>query len=75
MILFCWFPQIEIESVDVDSELDEILKEAQETTPESNDISDIGTPKTPNTQTSSSGDFPMLIEAITLLQKALLVHR
>ena len=30
MILFCWFPQIEIESVDVDSEVDEILKEAQE---------------------------------------------
>ena len=48
MILFCWFSQIEMESVDVDSEIDEILKKAQEATPEGNDASDIGTSKTPN---------------------------
>ena len=60
--------------VDVDSEMDKILKEAQETSPEGDDTSDIGTPKTPNAQTSSSGDSPKLIEAITLLQKVLAVH-
>ena len=37
-----------MESLDVDSEMDEIPKEAQETTPEGNDISDIGNPKTRN---------------------------
>ena len=35
-------------SVDVDSEMDEIPKEAQETTPEGNDASDIRNPKTRN---------------------------
>ena len=56
-----------MESVDVDSEIDEILKNAEEATPEGNDASDIGTSKTPNAQTSNSGDFPNLIEGITLL--------
>ena len=37
-----------MESLDVDSEMDEIPKEAQETAPEGNDISDIGNPKTCN---------------------------
>ena len=36
--------------------------------------SDTGTPKTPNAQTSSSGDPPNLIEAIALLHKTLAVH-
>ena len=63
-----------MESVNIDSEMDEILKETQETNPESDDTSDIGTPKTSKAQTSSSGDSPNLIEAITLLQKALAVH-
>lgn len=67
MILICWFFQIEMESVDVDSEIDEILKKAQEATPEGNDASDIGTSKTSNAQKSNSGDFTNLIEGITLL--------
>ena len=71
MIIFCRFPLIAIENVDVDSEMDGILKEAQETNPEGEDTSDIGTP---NAQISSSGDSPNFIEAITLLQKALAVH-
>ena len=62
------------EIADVDSEMDEILKEAQETTQEGDDTSDTGTSKTSNAQTSSSGDFPNLLEAIFLLQKALAVH-
>ena len=74
MILFCSFPQIEMESVDVDNEMDKILREAQEITSEGNDTSDTETPKTPNAQTSSSGDSHMLIESITLLQKALIVY-
>ena len=61
MILFCWFPQIEMKSVDVDSETDEILKEAQETNPEGEDTSDAGAPKIPNAQTSNSGDCRLLI--------------
>ena len=56
-----------MESVDVDSEIDEILKKAQEATPEGNDASDIGTSKTSNAQKSNSGDFTNLIEGITLL--------
>ena len=71
MIIFCRFPLIAMENVDVDSEMDGILKEAQETNPEGEDTSDIGTP---NAQISSSGDSPNFIEAITLLQKALAVH-
>ena len=63
-----------MESVNIDSEMDEILKETQETNPESDDTSDIGIPKTSKAQTSSSGDSPNLTEAITLLQKALAVH-
>ena len=63
-----------MECVDVDSQMDNVLKEAQETNPEFEDTSDTGTPKNPNVQTSSSGDSPNLIEAITLLQKALTVH-
>ena len=63
-----------MESVDADSEMDEILKKTQETTPEGNDTSDAGTRNTPNAQTSSSRDSPTLIEAITLFQKALAVH-
>ena len=43
-----------MESVDVDSEMDEILKEAQETNPDGADTSDT---RTPNAQISSSGDF------------------
>ena len=46
--------KIEMESVDVDSEMDEILKEAQETNPDGVDTSDTGTP---NAKISSSGDF------------------
>ena len=61
-----------MESVDVDSEMDEILKEAQKkTNPEDVDTSDTGTP---NAQIDSSGDSANLLEAITLLQKALAVH-
>ena len=60
-----------MESVDVDSEMDEIIKEAQETNPEGEDTSDTGTP---NAQISSSGGSPNLIQAITLLQKALAVY-
>ena len=71
MIIFCRFPLIAMENVDVDSEMDGTLKEAQETNPEGEDTSDIGTP---NAQISSSGDSPNFIEAITLLQKALAVH-
>ena len=71
MIIFSRFPLIAMENVDVDSEMDGILKEAQETNPEGEDTSDIGTP---NAQISSSGDSPNFIEAITLLQKALAVH-
>ena len=71
MIIFCRFPLIAMENVDVDSEMDGILKEAQETNPEGEDTSDIGTP---NAQIGSSGDSPNFIEAITLLQKALAVH-
>ena len=63
-----------MESVDVDGEMDEILKEVQETTRESDDTFDTGTSKTTNAQTTSSGDSPTLIEAITLLQRALAVH-
>ena len=58
-----------MESVNVDSEMDEILKEAQEVNSEGKDTSDKGAPKIPNAQTSGSGDSPNLIEAITLLQK------
>ena len=72
MILFCWFPQTEMKSEDVDSEMDDILKEAQETNPEGEDTSDTENPKILNS--SSSWDSPNLIEAITLLQKALAVH-
>ena len=57
-----------MESVDVDSEMDEILKEAQETNPDGVDTSDTGTP---NAKISSS---PNLLEPITLLEKALAVH-
>ena len=60
-----------MESVDADSERDEILKDAQETNPEGEDNSDTGAPNILNAQTSSLGD---LIEAISLLQKALAVH-
>ena len=56
-----------MESVDVDSEMDEILKTAEETTLEDHDTSDTGTPKTPNAKISSSGDFLKLLEVITLL--------
>ena len=72
MILFCWFPQTEMKSEDVDSEMDDILKEAQETNPEGEDTSDTENPKILNS--SSSWDSPNFIEAITLLQKALAVH-
>lgn len=48
IILFCWFPQIEMESMDVGGKTNEIVKEAQEATPESDDNSDTGTLKTPN---------------------------
>ena len=58
-----------MENVYVDSEMYEILKEAQEATPEGDDSFDKGTPKTPNTQTSSLGNSPKLIKLITLLQK------
>ena len=47
MILFCWFPQIETESVDVDSEINETPKKAQETPPEGDDTFDTGTPRLP----------------------------
>ena len=60
-----------MDSVDVDSEMDEIIKEAQETNPEDEDTSDTGTT---NAQISSSGGSSNLIEAITLLQKDLAVH-
>ena len=63
-----------MEKVDADSEIDEILKETQETNPEGDDTSVTGTPQAPNAQTSSSGDSPNLIEAITLLKKGLIVH-
>ena len=63
-----------MEKVDVVSEIDEILKETQETNPEGDDTSVTGTPKAPNAQTSSSGDSPNLTEAITLLKKGLIVH-
>ena len=63
-----------MEKVDADSEIDEILKETQETNPEGDDTSVTGTPKAPNAQTSSSGDSPNLIEAVTLLKKGLIVH-
>ena len=53
-----------MESVDVDSEIDEILKETQETNSEGEDTSDTGIP---NAQISSSGESPNL-EAITLPQ-------
>ena len=62
-----------MESVDADIEMDEILKEAQKTTPEGDYTSDTETPKTPNAQTSSSEESPRLIEAITLIHKALAV--
>ena len=60
-----------MESVDVDSDMDEILKEAQETNPEGVDTSDTGTP---NAQICSSGESPNLLGTTTLLQKALAVH-
>ena len=60
-----------MDSVDVDSEMDEIIKEAQETNLEDEDTSDTGTT---NAQISSSGGSSNLIEAITLLQKDLAVH-
>ena len=60
-----------MENVDVDNEMNEILKEAQETNPEAEDTSDTGTP---NAQNRSLRDSPNLPEAITLLQKALAVH-
>ena len=63
-----------MEKVDADSEIDEILKETQETNPEGDDTSVTGTPKSHNAQTSSSGDSPNLTEAITLLKKGLIVH-
>ena len=63
-----------MESVDADSERDEILKDAQETNPEGEDNSDTGAPNILNARTSSLGDCPNLIEAISLLQKALAVH-
>ena len=63
-----------MEKVDADSEIDEILKETQETNPEGDDTSVTGTPQAPNAQTSSSGDSPNLIEAVTLLKKSLIVH-
>ena len=63
-----------MEKVDADSEIDEILKETQETNPEGDDTSVTGTPKAPNAQTSGSGDSPNLTEAITLLKKGLIVH-
>lgn len=56
-----------MESVYVDSEMYEILKEAQEATPEGHDTFDKGTPKTPNAQTSSLGNSPKLIKLIALL--------
>ena len=61
-----------MKSEDVDSEMDDILKEAQETNPEGEDTSDTENPKILNS--SSSWDSPNHIEAITLLQKALAVH-
>ena len=61
-----------MKSEDVDSEMDDILKKAQETNPEGEDTSDTENPKILNS--SSSWDSPNLIEAITLLQKALAVH-
>ena len=66
MILFWRLPQTELESMDVDSELGEILKDPQETTPEVDDTSDTGTNKTTNAQSSSSEDSPKLIEEIAL---------
>ena len=66
MILFWRLPQTELESMDVDSELGEILKDPQETTPEVDDTSDTGTTKTTNAQSSSSEGSPKLIEEITL---------
>ena len=51
-----------MESVDVDCEIDEILKEVQETNSEGENTSDT---VIPNAQISSSGDSPNL-EAITL---------
>ena len=53
-----------MESVDVVSEMDEILKEAQETNPEGEDTADTVAPTIPNS--SSSGDSP-----ITLLRQLL----
>ena len=61
-----------MKSEDVDNEMDDILKEAQETNPEGEDTSDTENPKILNS--SSSWDSPNVIEAITLLQKALAVH-
>lgn len=56
----------QLESMDVDSELGEILKDPQETIPEGDDTSDTGTTKTTNVQSSSSEGSPKLIEEITL---------
>ena len=60
--------------MNVDSEMDKIVKEEQETNPEGDDTSDTGTAKTLNAQTSTSGDSSNLIEEITSPQKALAVH-
>ena len=45
MILYCRFPQVEIKTVDVNREMDEILKETQEITPEGDHTSNIMNPK------------------------------
>ena len=66
---------IERNGKDVDSEMVEILKEAQEATPEGGDTFTTWTPKTPNAQTSSSRDSPKLTVSITLHRKALAAHR
>lgn len=54
------------ESVDVDSKMEEILKETQETTLEGDNTSDTETRKAPSAQNTNSRDSPKLIEAITL---------
>ena len=65
---------IERNGKDVDSEMVEILKEAQEATPEIGDTFTTWTPKTPNAQTSSSRDSPKLTVSITWHRKALAAH-
>ena len=45
MILYCGFPQVEMKTVDVNREMDEILKETQEITPEGDHTSNTMNPK------------------------------